>query len=85
MNYVQCVLEKKSNLSTETIVTYIPQKYASVNNRIKIQDPSTKKWSDEFNVVYIGVSIDEKDISDVKSIVKKHRKNTGDSLPKNEK
>ena len=77
----QCRLVKRLDETTTVEQTaYIPTKYAVTNSVIKIKkDDGT--WDDGWNVLFVYGTID--DVVSARQSRKRHRKNTGDSLPKN--
>lgn len=72
--FQQCVLEK-DNVQQ---IAYIEKKYAKVGNLIKINKDNV--WDLGWKVIKVGFE-SSLDISPEQSI-KRHKNNTGDSLPK---
>lgn len=73
--YNQCRL-KRGNLTT---VTWIPEKYAKVGCYISLKE--NDKWSDAWLVDYVNHQKTDSP-PDWRKLIKQHRKNTGDSMPK---
>ena len=79
----QCRLVKRVNATTtREQMAYIPTRYAKENNVIKIKD-ANGVWEDGWRVLFIYHTID--DVVSARQSIKKHRKNTGDSLKKEKK
>lgn len=77
--YCQCLLTKNTDSETRIKVSYIPQKYAVLNNVLKLKNGS--EWVDGWIVSKVYNEPIEIEIS-TKQSIKRHRNNTGDSLPK---
>jgi hypothetical protein len=78
--YTQCLLVKHlAPNRTKEQMAYIPSKFAKTNNVIKIKVGND--WDDGWTVQFVYNSIE--DVVPVRQSRKRHRKNTGDSLPKN--
>ncbi len=71
MIYKQCVLKK----GNQTQVSGIPEEYAKIGNRLKLRD------EDGWVILSVGQNV----IPYSNSIIKQHKRNTGDSLPRNRK
>lgn len=54
--YKQCVLKEEGNSSSEkTTISWIPEKGAEVGKTMKLQDPISKKWSENrWEVISVG-------------------------------
>lgn len=75
--YTQCVLRKyASDTVYHEQVSYIPDEFAVKNKTIKIR--LNNRWDVGWVVHSVGSSMEEMDILDVRSYVKRHKKNTGD-------
>ena len=72
--YTQCKLEKENTHTT----AYIPSKFAKLNKIVKIK--TDDGWDCGWKVIFVGHTINE--VTNVRQQIKKHRRNTGDSLPK---
>ena len=78
----QCRLVKRIDDTTTVEQTaYIPSKYAVENTVVKIKREDGR-WDDGWQVMFVYNSID--DVVSARQSIKRHRKNTGDSLPKRE-
>lgn len=78
--YKQCELVQydveHGKIVTKKLVTYIPSRYATLGKELYVEDCSgvwTVTWVSAFEIDMLP---------DVHSEIRKHRKNTGDSLPK---
>ena len=82
MKYIQCKLIRKIEDGQEYTVTYIPKRIAIKNKIVRIKKDSKSSWSVGWTVkeVYENSIIDMP--SNVKQEIKRHRKNTGDSIKK---
>ena len=79
----QCLLTKRiDDTTTRQQMAYIPTKYARTNSVIKIK-LANGEWEDGWRVEFVYDTID--DVVSARQSVKRHRKNTGDSLPKENK
>lgn len=76
--YTQCSLEKDIANGVLKQVSYIPSKYAKLNNTIKLKSNSGE-WENGWKVVSIGNQLDAKDLPNSHAGIKGHRKNTGDN------
>lgn len=82
MKLTQCYMVKSlGDNKIETKMAYISSKYAKTNTILKIQNEDGT-WDSEWKVVFVYGTID--DVVPVRRVIKKHRQNTGDSLPKGE-
>lgn len=85
MLYKQCLLRRRVDSGTEEKVSYIPIKYAIVGNVLKLKDMNRDgKWVDGWRVLKVYGEPTSLDVSP-KQAFKRHRKITGDSLPKEKK
>lgn len=76
--YKQCTLSKKDGT---TQVSWIPEKFALLNKVLKLKE--NEKWDDGWIVKKVGdFRKSEEQLPDSHKDIKHHRKNTGDSLPK---
>lgn len=72
-------MERKIENGTQSIVSYIPAKFAKVGGYVKLkQEDGT--WVDHWKVISAGEPGPEP--PDPRVPIKEHRKRTGDSLPK---
>lgn len=76
--YRQCKLVRLFNNTQEEIVSYIPNKYATVGKYIKLLMDDI--WIDGWKVISVGEKTDI--IPDIHKRIKGHRKSTGDSMRK---
>lgn len=80
--YAQCKLEKTISATSKAEQTsFIPYKFAIVNNVLKLKDDNGD-WDDGWVVTSVGKPVDEAYLPDAHKAVREHRKNTGDALPK---
>lgn len=79
--YSQCVLQKKSIDGLLQRVSYIPSKFAILNNIVKLKEEDGT-WTDGWKVTTTGSKISEDLLPDSYSMIKSHRNATGDSLKK---
>ena len=77
-NYYQCQLEGGPR-GTGFLIAFIPAKYAIVGKVLRLKDEGGV-WEDGWVVKRVFGGVDE--VPNMRRAVKKHRKNTGDSLPK---
>lgn len=74
--YTQCVLQKDNKHQT----LYIPTRYAKIGTELKVD------MSNGWEYGWIVMSVDENSIRDdiphVQEIIRRHRNNTLDSMPK---
>jgi hypothetical protein len=80
MYYRQCRLEKPGEFFTSYTVSYIPDKYAKVGNKLNLKIDGI--WSYGWIVKTACDKVHEDFLPDSHSAIKNHRKATGDSLPK---
>ena len=78
--YRQCSLCRRDGERSIYQTAYIPTKFAVTGNILKIKDDDNE-WVDGWEVLFCYAEID--DVVDVKQSIKRHKWNTGDSLPKN--
>lgn len=78
MNYTQCRLRKNTQDGFTETITWIPEKYAKLNEILKLKNNGI--WDDGWLVVHVGQTKEE--IPFYKILIRKHKQNTGDSLPK---
>lgn len=81
--YCQCTLRK--TVAPGTVierVSYIPAKYARVGDVVRLQDDAGE-WTDGWIVKTTGEIIESDDLPDSHRAIKHHRKETGDTLPRN--
>lgn len=76
-HYVQCKLQKGNTHQT----SWIPKEHASLNTVLKLRENGV--WEDGWVVVFAGAERDTP--PDWRRSTRKHRDNTGDSLPKESK
>ena len=76
----QCHLERDlEDGSVSHTTSYLPQKYAVVSRAVSLRDDD-KNWSQGWVIVLAGKLVDQP--PDWRSLVKGHRKMTGDNIPK---
>jgi hypothetical protein len=80
--YKQCGLQKTTSAGHISQVSWIPTKYAILNQVLKLKDENDK-WEDGWLVTTVGTEVIEEAI-DLHKAVKMHRKATGDSMKKGE-
>lgn len=79
--YKQCELVKKVGPSTLTQVSWIPEKFAIKGKVLKLKEG--QNWDDHWIVCSVSDARRlEKHLPDPHIDIKRHRKNTGDSMPK---
>lgn len=73
--YTQCELVKTLPNGVIKQISYIPSQFAIKDNILKLngEDGWKVTWTSQFEVDVLP---------DVKQVVRRHKKNTGDSLPK---
>ena len=80
MIYNQCRLRKSTPKGYSEVVMWVPKKYAKVDNVLWIQfgddDDKSKGW----RVEHVG--IEQENPITPQQAFKRHKKKTGDSLPK---
>ncbi len=76
--YIQCKLVRKTTSGEVVLVSFIPANFAVVGNYLKLKEDN--EWIDGWKVVYVGEFSENP--PDIKKAIRKHRHNTGDSLPK---
>lgn len=82
--YRQCRLEKKTPTGKLCQVSFIPAQFAVKDKVLKLREGGV--WENGWVVIGAGSELHEDvDLPDSHQIIKGHRKNTGDSLPKNTK
>lgn len=75
--YTQCTLARYSESLIIQLVSYLPKKFAILNNFVLLKDKDDWiKWK----IIGIGNSLEER--PNINQIIKEHRIKTGDSLPK---
>lgn len=93
MKYVQCLLCKFNDITPKTVkanttvleqTTYLPDEFAVLNKVLKLKNDEGK-WENGWIVMKVYPDSETKLIPDSHIRVKKHRKNTGDSMPKKKK
>lgn len=62
-------------------VSYIPIEYAKVNQKLKIKNESDI-WEEGWWVEKVHSNSKTTELPDYRKLIRGHRKNTGDSLPK---
>ena len=78
--YKQCRLVRDIGTKTQMTVSYLPVKFAKTDNIVKLKNEQ-EEWSDGWRILSVfGKATDEP--PDVKKIIRNHRINTGDALPK---
>ena len=78
--YRQCKMQKNNSFQ----VSWIPEQFARKGKVIKLLEDSG--WDDGWIVIEVGpYRHSEKDLPDSHDEIKSHRKNTGDSMPKEKK
>jgi hypothetical protein len=76
--FQQCVLTQ----DTTTIVTWLPEKFCKVGRKLQLKD--NDKWSAVWIVNYVNPDKTDNP-PDYRKQIRKHRENTGDSMPKNKR
>ena len=74
--YTQCTLQKDNKYQT----IYIPTRYAKIGTELKVEINS--KWEYGWIVTTINENSERDDIPHVQEIIRRHRDNTLDSMPK---
>jgi hypothetical protein len=80
--YTQCRLVRQEEDGLHIQVAYIPKKYAKKDNVVKLM-LANGTWEDGWLIT--DTFSDADDIYTARQSRKRHRKNTGDSLPKEKK
>lgn len=75
--YTQCTLARYSESLIIQLVSYLPKKFAILNNFVLLKDKND--WI-RWKIIGIGNSLEER--PNINQIIKEHRIKTGDSLPK---
>jgi hypothetical protein len=77
MKYRQCVLQKSlSETSILVQTSWIPEQFAVQGLILKLRE------EDGWEVAHVGSACEESDAPNYRMLVRSHRRNTGDSLPK---
>jgi hypothetical protein len=81
VKYKQCSLSRKDGDKIVRQVSWIPVKWASTGQVLKLK--ANNEWTDGWVVDSVGLDIlDQNEVPDSHKAVKEHRKRTGDNLPK---
>jgi hypothetical protein len=81
----QCQLSRKTETGVIKTTTYLPQKYAEVGAELRLRDEDNN-WTYGWVVDAAHEPLIAEDLlPDSHKARKEHRKNTGDSLPKERK
>ncbi len=78
--YRQCELEKAEGSTIGRVVSFLPEKYSRVGEVVKLKDDDGN-WSDGWVVKSVGDVAENP--PDWRMAIRRHKQNTGDSLPKN--
>lgn len=78
--HYQCELERAGDNGLIKTVTFIPEKFATVGQKLSLK--YGEDWVEGWTVTQVYSSIDNPKFVDPHNAVKQHRKNTGDALPK---
>jgi hypothetical protein len=73
-------MERRIHEGVMVTVSFIPEKFAKVGEVVKLKNEDGR-WTDGWVVKRVGQST----TFDSKKAIRQHRKNTGDSLPKETK
>lgn len=73
-------MERKIPQGMQTMVSFIPKKFSKVGDVVKLKDENGT-WTDGWVVRSAGEPTELPEKS-VRQMIREHRKNTGDSLPK---
>jgi len=80
--YIQCTLQKRTPNSRITQIAWIPEKFVIKDKVLKIRDQNDE-WDDGWVVMSDGgARKEEKQLPDYRSMIRGHRRKTGDALPK---
>ena len=82
MTYYQCELVKYEGMIRWETTTYIPEEFAILNKKLKLKDEEGE-WDHGWIVHKIFSKTDSP--PDYRKLIRGHRKQTGDSLPKEKK
>lgn len=74
--YIQCVLQKDNKIQT----LYIPTRYSAIGTELKVN--INDKWEYGWIVISADKNSIRDDIPHVQEIIRRHRNNTLDSMPK---
>ena len=80
MKYRQCTLRLTTSDGHTEQTSYIPDKYAKVGKILQLKENDI--WTDGWEVISIHHEPTDEP-PDFRKMIRGHRKNTGDSLPKN--
>jgi len=80
-DFRQCTLRKPSCGGHVEIVVYIPIKFASVGDTLRLRNDSGV-WSDGWVVHAVHGTLSKSELPDTRPSIKAHRRKTGDSLPR---
>jgi hypothetical protein len=82
--YKQCKLEKQVEGGSCHQTSYIPEEFAVVGKVLKLREEGV--WDNGWKVTFASSKrYETHDLPDSHQQIKGHRKNTGDSLPKEKK
>ncbi|MFT5304000.1 MAG: hypothetical protein ACI87E_003756 [Mariniblastus sp.] len=80
IQYRQCGLRKDfKNDSTSFQLSFIPATFARIKTVVRLKQ-ADGEWQSSWQVVSVGVGIDEDHVPDSHRAIKSHRKHTGDSM-----
>lgn len=86
--YIQCSLRREVISPSDTVppstelqTTYLPSEFAHVGKGVKLKD-SQGDWEDGWVVTEVYKSSITDEAPDWRKMIRGHRNNTGDSLPK---
>lgn len=83
VRYTQCKLKKKISNGEILLTSYIPSKHAQKGNKVRLKKNGFGFESGWVVVeVYPNSECEEKNLPDFHKDIKGHKKQTGDSLPK---
>ncbi len=77
--YRQCRLARKLPSGRIETTSYIPARYARVGNVLSLRDEDGT-WTKDWEVLVVGPLVT--DPPDWRSLIRGHRKMTGDSMPR---
>jgi hypothetical protein len=55
-NMIQCHMHRNTPAGKQHLTAWIPEKFATPDRILKLQDQSTKEWEDGWKVVSVGTS-----------------------------
>ena len=80
-HYRQCQLVRPCDGGEMRLMSWIPEKFAVAGKCVRLRDGGA--WQDGWVVRYVGrYRVADEDLPDAHDDVKRHRRRTGDALPR---